>query len=142
MAHPTDCLFVYGTLMPATGHPMAARLSRESRIIAPGSVAGRLYDFGAWPGAVPSEGPAERVHGALLRLTNPARSLPWLDAYEGASETDPEPRAFERVIVPVRLRSGRQVDGWIYYYRGRASAARLIPGGRYAARKALVGQRS
>jgi gamma-glutamylcyclotransferase (GGCT)/AIG2-like uncharacterized protein YtfP len=142
MAHPTDRLFVYGTLMPATGHPMAARLADESRIIGPGSVPGRLYDFGAWPGAVPSAAMAERVHGTLLRLTDPARSLPWLDAYEGASETDPEPRAFERVIVPVRLMSGRQVDGWIYYYRGRTSPARLIPGGRYAARKALVAERS
>lgn len=142
MAHPTDSLFVYGTLMPSTCHPMAARLSAESRIVGPGSVAGRLYDFGPWPGAVASDMAAERVHGVLLRLIYPERSLPWLDAYEGASETDPEPRAFERVIVPVRLRSGRQVDGWIYYYRGRASRARLIPGGRYGARKALAALRS
>ena len=142
MAHPTDRLFVYGTLMPGTGHPMAARLAAESRVLGPGSVAGRLYDFGAWPGALPCEAAADRVHGILLRLIDPERSLPWLDAYEGASETDPEPRAFERVIVPVRLRSGRQVDGWIYYYRGRASRARLIPGGWYTARKALAAGRS
>lgn len=142
MAHPTDRLFVYGTLMPAAGHPTAARLAAESRIVELGSVAGRLYDFGAWPGAVPSQAPGERVHGVLLRLTDPARSLPWLDVYEGASETDPEPRAFERVIVPVRLRSGRQVDGWIYYYRGRTSRARLIAGGRYAVRKAVAAERS
>jgi len=142
MAHATDCLFVYGTLMPGIAHAMAARLAAESRPLGPASVPGRLYDFGPWPGAVHSAAVAERVHGALLRLTDPERSLPWLDAYEGASETDPEPRAFECVIVPVRLRSGRQVDGWIYYYRGRTSRARLIPGGRYAARKALAAQRS
>jgi gamma-glutamylcyclotransferase (GGCT)/AIG2-like uncharacterized protein YtfP len=142
MAQPTDCLFVYGTLMPGSRHPMAGRLGGESRIVGPGSVPGRLYDLGAYPGAVAVAAPAERVHGVVLRLANPARSLRWLDAYEGAGEDDREPGAYERVIVRVRLTVGRQVDAWIYYFRGALGRAKYLRGGRYGARKALSCLRS
>ncbi len=137
MIQLTDCLFVYGTLMPASGHPAAGRLSRESRIVGPGSAAGRLYDLGAYPGAAASDMPADRVHGLVLKLNQPARTLSWVDAYEGASEKTPEPRSFERVIASVRLTSGRQLDAWMYYYCGALARARQLRTGRYAPRKPL-----
>jgi gamma-glutamylcyclotransferase (GGCT)/AIG2-like uncharacterized protein YtfP len=138
----TDCLFVYGTLMIASMHPMAARLAGESRVVGPATVAGRLYDFGAYPGAVTSDNLDERVHGLVVRLTYPKRTLPWLDGYEGASTDDFEPRAYRRVVVPVRLLSGRRIDAWMYCYRGDLSRARRLPSGHYRASKSLVRLRS
>jgi gamma-glutamylcyclotransferase (GGCT)/AIG2-like uncharacterized protein YtfP len=142
MAQHTDCLFVYGTLMPGSGHPMAARLGNDSRIVGQGTAPGRLYDFGAWPGAVETATPVERVHGTLVKLHDAARALRWLDTYEGVGADSPEPTGFARVIVRVQLTSGRHVDAWIYYYRGALGRARHLRSGRYAARKALVALRS
>ncbi len=133
----TDCLFVYGTLMIASGHAMAARLARESKLVGPATAPGRLYDLGAYPGAVATDTPSHRIHGQLIRLSHPERSIPWLDAYEGCGEDDPEPRSYQRVLAPVRLMTGRQVDAWIYYYRGALGRARLIAVGRYSVRKPL-----
>lgn len=61
-------LFVYGSLLRGSRHPMARRLALESRKLGPATVTGRLYDLGFYPGAVPSANPQELVHGELLML--------------------------------------------------------------------------
>ena len=133
-----DCLFVYGTLMATTGHPMGLRLAAESAIVGPGTVPGRLFDLGSYPGAILSGGAGGRVHGMVVRLIHPARSLPWLDAYEGAGEEDPEPRAYMRVLTAVQLTSGRRIDAWVYDYRGPLDGARRHWSGRYSMAKSLA----
>lgn len=142
MGLETDCLFIYGTLMIASGHPMAARLAAESRFIGPATVSGRLYDFGAYPGAVATVAPGERIHGVVVRLTQPRRTLSWLDSYEGCRTGSPEPHAFVRVMIPARFTSGRQVDAWIYYYRRDPSWGRHVRNGRYGTLKPLARLRS
>ena len=68
----------------------------------------------------------------MVRLSQPERSLTWLDAYEGCGESDTEPHAYQRVLAPVRLVTGGRLEAWMYYYRGALGTARLIRGGRYA----------
>jgi gamma-glutamylcyclotransferase (GGCT)/AIG2-like uncharacterized protein YtfP len=138
MRQETDCLFVYGTLMGGAGHPIAARLGRESRMIGPASAGGRLYDLGTYPGAIASSAPGNRIYGLAVKLARPAQTLAWLDVYEGAIEPDPEQRLFERVMTQVKLAAGREIDAWMYSYRQSSSKARLLPGGRWSARKPLA----
>ena len=142
MGQEADCLFIYGTLMAVSGHPMAARLTGESRVLGPATAGGRLYDLGAYPGAVPVDSQGDRIHGLIVKLAHPQLTLRWLDAYEGCEANDPEPCAFQRVIAQVRLMSGRQVDAWMYCYRGSLTKARRLPSGRYISRKSLVPLRS
>lgn len=132
----TDALFIYGTLRPQTGHPMARRLAGESAFIGPGTIAARLYRLGYFPGAVPSVAPGDIVHGDVVRLLRPGSSLAWLDDYEGCGNRHPEPQAYRRVIVPVRLRSGDRLDAWAYVsisrppcqtHPGRPFPAELTP---------------
>ena len=68
---------------------------------------------------------------------DPARSLRWLDAYEGCGEDDAEPHAYQRVITSVFLKCGQTIDAWIYYYRWPLGEARLLWDGRFAAPKSL-----
>jgi gamma-glutamylcyclotransferase (GGCT)/AIG2-like uncharacterized protein YtfP len=130
-AQKRPCLFIYGTLMIGSGHAMARRLARESRPVGPGTAPGRLYDLGAYPGAVEAEGAGACIHGQVVRLNHPGRSLSWLDVYEGCGESDTEPHAYRRVLAPVRLATGDRVDAWMYFYRGALGGARLIRSGRY-----------
>ncbi len=82
-------------------------------------VPGRLYDFGAYPGAVPSDHPDHWVRGEIHRLEDPSL-LASLDEYEG-----PE---YERATVRATLDDGQVTDCWIYWYVGD-SRGRLIESG-------------
>ena len=125
-----NTLFVYGTLMRASGHPMAKKLQSQSCFIAKGWIAGKMYSLGSYPGVIPSSGSTDKVHGEVVRLANPAYSLAWIDDYEGCGAA-PEPHAYERVSLPVRLCSGGQLEAWVYIYKYPVSKARHIPGGRF-----------
>lgn len=124
-------LFVYGTLMKGSGNPMAKRLHAESAYIGPARTPGRLYLLGYYPGLLLAESKADRVFGEVVKLRNPLRSLRWLDAYEGCGPDDPEPWMYERVIVPVTLRSGEILTAWTYVYTRTVERSRRLPAGRF-----------
>jgi gamma-glutamylcyclotransferase (GGCT)/AIG2-like uncharacterized protein YtfP len=124
-------LFVYGTLMPASGHPMAARLKAQSRYLGPGRIAAKLYNLGSYPGAVPSDEARDSVHGDVVKLLRPAATLAWLDEYEGCGAGAPEPHAYQRVIAPVVLSTGESLNAWVYFYKMPVHRARQVPYGRF-----------
>ncbi len=139
-------LFVYGTLMPHTtgafGSDMRARLAREGRSLGAASVCARLYDLGQYPGLVPSSDPGDAVHGIVMRLADPAASLPWLDAYEGldgaqlaaahgAPREGGKADEYERRLMPVRLSGGTLLSAWVYVCRLSVDPRRLIAEGRW-----------
>jgi gamma-glutamylcyclotransferase (GGCT)/AIG2-like uncharacterized protein YtfP len=127
----SDVLFVYGTLMRSSYHPMARRLEAQSRYLGKGSVAGNIFSLGHFPGMVCSESPQDRVFGEALQLRTPVRSLMWLDEYERCGPRHPEPRDYDRKRVSIRMNSGAEIVGWVYIYKQRVARARLIPGGRF-----------
>jgi gamma-glutamylcyclotransferase (GGCT)/AIG2-like uncharacterized protein YtfP len=131
---PPPFLFVYGTLKRGSAHPMSRRLATQSDFIGAGTISGRLYSLGFYPGLGLSEAERDRVHGDVVRLRNPAWSFSWIDPYEGCGANEPEPHYFRRVVVPVKLHSGAVVEAWVYTYVRRISPARHVPGGCWTAR--------
>ena len=117
-------LFVYGTLKRgARGrrHP----LLRHARLVSPASIAGDLYDLGAYPGVVRGSA-RRRVLGELYELPGDGaqRALRVLDAYEG--------RRFVRQRARVTLRDGTRRVAWAYVLRDPPPpSARPIASGRY-----------
>lgn len=84
-----DRVFVYGTLQP--GASAWWRLAPAARGSTPAVGTGQVYDTGfGYPALVAGPG---TVHGHVVTLADPARTLPALDAYEG-----PDYRR-ERVVV-------------------------------------------
>lgn len=124
-------LFVYGSLMSTAHHPMGARLGGEGRLIGPATIQGRLYRVSWYPGVVEGTDPALRVHGELHALDDPARSLAWLDAYEGVAPGSRESGEYARVERPVRLAAGQETVAWVYLYQKAVDPARLVAGGRW-----------
>ena len=129
-----NALFVYGTLMPGSRHPMARRLEAQSAYLGPGWTGAKLYSLGWYPAAIPSSTPGSRVHGDVMRLHNPQATLSWLDTYEGCAPGQSEPHAYQRVIVPVTLNSGDKIDAWVYFYKLPVHSARHLPSGRFVQR--------
>ena len=130
----SSILFVYGTLMHASGHAMALRLRHQSIYLGPGRIFARLFNLGSYPGAVPSDKARDSVHGDVVKLLQPASTLAWLDRYEGCGAGAPEPQAYERVIAPVVLSNGERRNAWVYFYKKPVGRARCIPQGRFLTR--------
>lgn len=129
-------LFVYGTLRQSAagslGKPQRERLARESRNLGAATMPGaRLYDLGRYPGLVESGAASDIVHGEVVALTNPARTLLWLDAYEGVIAGDPEGSEYARLERAVMLQRGSELSAWVYVLIKDVARHRAIATGRW-----------
>jgi gamma-glutamylcyclotransferase (GGCT)/AIG2-like uncharacterized protein YtfP len=118
-------VFVYGTLLPGeSNYRVVAPHLTDAPV--PGSVRGRLYDAGPYPGLVPDE-TAPPVEGAWLRVTAAGlAAMDELEEYYGPGQDND----YERVRI--RDTDGR-LEGWVYVWTdGRGFP--LIPGGSWKRR--------
>lgn len=125
-------LFVYGSLRPDLGHPLALRLAAAAPARGRAWIEGVMYDLGDYPGAVARPG-AGRVHG-LLHALPPGDPL-WreLDEYE---EVRGGRGVFARAVVPAwsEVRAG-WTEVLAYLYRGEPGTAPIVASGDWAARR-------
>ena len=132
-------LFVYGTLLPGLASPLVARVPgltgivARFRPVASGWLAGRLYDLGSYPGAVPDPEAPTRIRGEVVALPDEAGLIELLDAYEGyrpgALDND---FARERRLVTLEAGPGA-IECWVYAYLREPGRAPLVPEGDYRA---------
>jgi len=118
-------LFVYGTLRPGSGHPMAEFLRARSHLVGAARVRGQLFDLGRFPGMLPAETPDDWVTGELVDLHDVPATLSALDRYEDAEGI------FPRRMAAAMLEDGREVSAWVYWYAGSLQQAKRIASGDY-----------
>jgi gamma-glutamylcyclotransferase (GGCT)/AIG2-like uncharacterized protein YtfP len=129
-------LFVYGTLqqsaLGALGKAQRERLARESGSLGAATMAGaRLYDLGRYPGLVESDAAGDVVHGEVVELANPDRTLLWLDAYEGIVPGIHDQNEYARIERRVRLADGTELQAWVYVFLKDVACRRVIASGRW-----------
>lgn len=107
-------LFVYGTLRKDYDLKLKNRVSEDMQYVGQGKVGASLYDIGRYPGAVRSSS-GDEVVGDVFLMNDPERVLRILDKYEGIT-ADGRHSEFVRKRNRVRLRSGKQVNAWVYWY--------------------------
>src|SRR4051794_31927600 len=111
-----DRLFVYGTLLPGLAPAAVEDLVERFRLVGTGSLPGRLYDLGPYPGAVFDASASTRVTGQVFELPDDPTLLARLDAYEGCVPGDPQNSQYLRVQLLARLVEGCEVSCWAYAY--------------------------
>lgn len=126
----SDPLFVYGTLLPGSAPGEIAHAAARLRPIGEGSVRGRLYDLGHYPGLV-LDPHAQSVFGIVFELPDDSAVLDALDEYEEFFAAMPQASQFLRIRAGVTLSTGIAVECWIYVYNRDIANARLIPSGRW-----------
>lgn len=131
-AREHERLFVYGTLRPGSSHPLAALLARDARTLGAATIRARLYDLGAYPGAVLNDTDAALVHGELLELRTGSAILGALDSYEGCSPPNRPPALFARERTQVRLADGATLDAWVYVFARDCDESALVASGRWS----------
>ncbi|PLX96620.1 MAG: gamma-glutamylcyclotransferase [Desulfuromonas sp.] len=124
-------LFVYGTLRRAGG--MERLLAGQALFVADGCFQGRLYRVADYPGAVPSEDPAELVRGEVYELVDAEAVLSRLDSYEECGPGFPEPAEYIRHQEEIHLADGHRCRAWIYLYNHPVADLPLIPSGDFLA---------
>ena len=130
MSQSSEYLFVYGTLLRQSQSPMSSMLLSNSKFIDKGTVRGRLFDIGEYPGIVVDEDSTKEVMGELFKLSNPSSILKKLDSYEGAE--------YKRIKADVYLENGDHVSAWVYNFTQPTDDYIRIKSGDYMSYLGLV----
>lgn len=130
MENTTLQLFVYGSLRSGFHHPAYDYISKYFNLISEGKVKGRLYDFGNFPAAIPTN-EEQYIIGELYELKR-AEDFNWaieqLDAYEGVNPEEGETPLYTRQLTSVYFNQ-QVVTAWIYWYAQIIEDQPLIPSG-------------
>lgn len=126
----SELLFVYGTLMRGSRHPMARELEAHATYLDDASYRGRLYRISTYPGMVESAAVEDQVFGEVFELRDPAFLL-MLDDYEGCGPDADQPAEYRRIMHAVTLDSGAQVKAWVYIYNWPVDESKRIVSGRF-----------
>jgi acetylornithine aminotransferase/acetylornithine/N-succinyldiaminopimelate aminotransferase len=127
----TEYLFVYGTLRPQLLPAELKELLGTMRRIDQGSVPGKLFDLGDYPGAVIDPNTESRIIGEILELPDDQSILAALDAYEGFDREDLDSSLFTRIKHQAELDNGLRMECWVYVYNRQTSLAPIISHGDY-----------
>ena len=114
----TDYLFVYGTLRNDYDLKLKNKVSRDMEYVGKAKVDDSLYDLGRYPGAIKEKNNSNEVIGDVFLINDSNRIFKILDKYEGEE--------FRRKKDQVRLKSGKLLDAWIYWYNLKPDKNRKI----------------
>src|ERR1051325_4173936 len=119
-------LFLYGTLREGAAGKETTKVIKKLQRIGRASIRGRLYDFGAYPGAIIDRFASTSVHGEVVELPEDEKVLKVLDRYEEFDSANPDKSLFVRKKVNAKLSDGQLLKTWMYVYNGKPTGARLI----------------
>jgi len=110
-----DRLFVYGTLRPDRAPAEIVDIVAQFHRLGEGTVHGRLYDLGDYPGIV-LDPKAGQVKGEIFAIPQSPGALARLDAYEEYHPAARRESLFLRRKTTVTLTNGTQSQCWVYVY--------------------------
>jgi gamma-glutamylcyclotransferase (GGCT)/AIG2-like uncharacterized protein YtfP len=125
----TEQVFFYGTLRTGFNRTTRAGIDTFLRFAGRASIAGKLFDLGIYPAAVPASD--ARVWGEVFEMADPTKVLAALDRIEGYRPAEPDRSLYTRVRVPATLDDGRTEDVWVYFYNAPLGRAPRITSGDY-----------
>jgi gamma-glutamylcyclotransferase (GGCT)/AIG2-like uncharacterized protein YtfP len=109
-------LFVYGTLRPGYAPAEIADVVAALKPVGDGTIRGRLYNLGDYPGVVLDDKANEQIQGEVFDLPPDPALLARLDEYEEFYPQDPDGSLFMRLQTTVTLRNGSREKCWVYVY--------------------------
>lgn len=113
-----DYLFVYGTLRKKYNLKLKDKVADDITYLGQAKISASLYDIGEYPGAI-KENNHDEVVGDVFVLNDAEKVFKVLDKYEG--------NEFSRQKNKVKLRSGKSINAWIYWYNQKPLGKQRIP---------------
>ena len=112
----SDRLFVYGTLRPGHAPEEISDVVAKLKPLGPGTIRGRLYDFGDYPGIILDGQATAKVTGEVFDLPQDPSIIARLDEYEEYHPKNPAKSLFKRLRTTVTLTDGSRKRCWVYVY--------------------------
>jgi gamma-glutamylcyclotransferase (GGCT)/AIG2-like uncharacterized protein YtfP len=122
-------VFFYGTLRTGFNRTTRAGVDAFLTFLGRASIAGKLFDLGIYPAAVPATD--SRVWGEVFEMADAPKVLAALDRIEGYRPAEPERSLYTRTQVTATLDDGRTEDVWVYFYNAPLGRAQRIASGDY-----------
>ncbi len=94
---------------------MAEYLRNHAAFLGEGKMTGKLFELGAYLGAVFLENSDEFVPGHVFKMHDPEQVLRVLDEYEGIGESFPQPNEYVREERSVICKD-ETLKCWVYLY--------------------------
>jgi gamma-glutamylcyclotransferase (GGCT)/AIG2-like uncharacterized protein YtfP len=101
-------IFVYGSLRRSYTNRHARLLHQSATYLGKARMRGRTYQIGKYPGMKSPVTQNDWVEGEVFEIHRATCILEHLDNYEGPD--------YRREIHPATLRTGHEVDCWVYLY--------------------------
>lgn len=115
---------------------------RSLEWIGKGSVPGRIYDLGDYPGAVFDRASSKEIQGEIYKLPINRNLLEKLDAYEEFQPDNPDDSLFIRVSIPVQIKAGRRLKCWAYRFNPKKLKTPVSRQGKTTSSRARAGTRA
>lgn len=125
-----EFIFVYGTLRRNAAHSMHSVMARHCRPVSEAYMQGRLYEVGAYPGAVESNKTCDKVYGELYEVLD-SSVFYFLDDYEECTDHHPKPHEYIRKELKVSFINQGCIQAWVYVYNRDVSNLKRIASGDY-----------
>jgi len=122
-------LFVYGTLRSGFAHTFRQLMESQTTFLSYGTVNGRLYDLGSYPGLILTDDSTDIVHGEVYQVHNESL-IRELDLYENYRKNDPG-SLYIRSLQKINMNDGRSVEAIVYTYNKSLDNAIRITEGDY-----------
>jgi len=129
----SEFIFVYGTLRKEAAHAMHDVIVRHGDYFSHGSMQGKLFELGGYPGVIESVDPVDAVQGELYRINDHDQLLLALDEYEQCSDRFPPPHEYLRKKLSISLPNGGTILAWVYVYNREVAGLEQIESGDYVA---------
>ena len=127
-----EYLFIYGSLITGSGNRTIDRcIQNKCQQLGEATIKGKLFDLGDYPGAVPGHH-RHNIHGQLIKLIKPAKTLALLDHYEAYYPDNLKQSEFIRERTEAKLKEdGKTLLCWTYWYNRKISRGKEITTGDY-----------
>ncbi len=126
-----DYIFVYGLLKSMYDNEAARFIREHCTLIGEGSIPGRLFDLGTYPGVVYEAEAATYVTGEVFKITSNKEGLTkYLDEFEECGPQFEQPNEYRKEVVPVSV-EGVIFQASSYIYNRNLDGLKLIESGNY-----------
>lgn len=127
----TDFIFVYGLLKSIYDNEAALFIRQHCSLIGTGTIPGRLFDLGNYPGVVYEADAETIVLGEVFKIhSNKDELISYLDEFEECGPEFDQPNEYRKEIIPVSV-NGAIYQASSYIYNRNLDGLKLIESGNY-----------
>jgi gamma-glutamylcyclotransferase (GGCT)/AIG2-like uncharacterized protein YtfP len=124
-------IFVYGLLKSMYDNEAARFIRKHCILIGEGTVPGRLFDLGTYPGIVYETNAKTFVTGEVFEIiTNKAGLVEYLDEFEECGPDFEQPNEYRKEVIPVNV-NGTIYQASSYIYNRNLEGLKVIESGNY-----------